>query len=574
MRIVTSLLSRTKLVTLIGGLTIGAVLIAAASLLLLVRTQLSQDTEERAVHNQNISIRVGASLAQEMFEGTKIAWSSDGNVEKITAASIPNVADHAFVDAVTRITGEPVTIFGYEPSAGDFVRLSTTVMKADGSRAVGTKLDKASPAFAAAKAGKAYHGVADILGVSYYTAYQPILDHSGGVIGILFTGVRQATVAASAHDLLWKIALASVVLVTIMAAVSFFAARALMRPIPALADLMARLARNDTSSDVPYSSWRNEIGEMARAIQVFRDNQMERVALESEKAGESARRDARQAELERLIRTFRDKAEDTITTVSATATALESTAEQLRGIASTTSERATAVSGSSEVASANVVTVAAASEQLTASINEIGRQITDALSTVGSTSELAEQTNANMAALATSAHQVGEVVTLIRQIATQTNLLALNATIEAARAGESGRGFAVVASEVKNLAAQTASATQTIAEQIASMQASTEQAVASIGRIANGMTDVNSITTSIASSVGQQGSATSEINISVQRAAEGTKRVTEAIIDVREAAHTATESATSVLNSSSTVTAQTQTLRKLIENFLDDVAAA
>jgi methyl-accepting chemotaxis protein len=574
MRIVSSLLSRTKLVTLIGGLTIGAVLIAAASLLLLVRTQLSQDTEQRAVHNQEISLRVGASLAQQMFNGTEIAWSSDGNVEKISAASIPDVANHAFVDAITRITGEPVTVFGYDKSTDDFVRLSTTVMKADGSRAVGTKLDKASPAFAAVKSGRAYHGAADILGTSYYTAYQPILDRSGSVIGILFTGVSQSAVAASAHDLLWKIAFASAILVAVLAAVSFFAARALMRPIPALADLMARLAHHDTSSDVPYSTWRNEIGEMARAIQIFRDNEIDRVALEKEKTGESARRDARQAELERLIRTFRDKAENTINTVSTTATALENTAEQLRGIASTTSERATAVSGSSEVASSNVVTVAAASEQLTASINEIGRQITDALSTVGSTSELAEQTNANMAALATSAHQVGEVVTLIRQIAAQTNLLALNATIEAARAGESGRGFAVVASEVKNLAAQTASATQTIAEQIASMQASTEQAVTSIGRIASGMMDVNSITTSIASSVGQQGSATSEINISVQRAAEGTKRVTEAIIDVREAAHTATASATSVLNSSSTVTAQTQTLRKLIESFLDDVAAA
>ena len=154
MRIVTSLLGRTKLVTLIGGLTIGAVLIAAASLLVLVRTQLSQDTEERAVHNQDISIRVGASLAKEMFDGTEITWSSDGNVQKITAAAIPNVANHAFVDAVTRITGEPVTIFGYDPSTGDFVRLSTTVMKADGNRAVGTKLDKASPAFAAVKAGQ------------------------------------------------------------------------------------------------------------------------------------------------------------------------------------------------------------------------------------------------------------------------------------------------------------------------------------------------------------------------------------------------------------------------------------
>jgi methyl-accepting chemotaxis protein len=574
MRILSSLLSRTKLVTLIGGLTIGAVVIAAASLLLLMRSQLSQDTQERAVHNQDVSIRVGASLAKEMFEGTDIAWSAGGNVEKITAASIPNVSNHAFVDAVTRITGEPVTVFGYDKATGDFVRLSTTVMKADGSRAVGTKLDKASPAFAAVKSGKAYLGVADILGISYYTAYQPIFDRSGGVIGILFTGVKQDTVAASAHDLIWKIALASAVLVAIMAGASFFAAHSLMRPIPALADVMARLARNDTSSEVPYSSWRNEIGEMARAIQVFRDNQIERVALEDEKAAESARRDARQAELERLIRTFRDKAEHTITTVSSTATTLESTAEQLRGIASTTSERATAVSGSSEIASANVVTVAAASEQLTASINEIGRQITDALTTVGSTSELAEQTNANMSALAESAQQIGEVVTLIRQIATQTNLLALNATIEAARAGESGRGFAVVASEVKNLAAQTANATQSISEQIASMQASTQQAVASIGRIANGMTDVNSITTAIASSVGQQGCATSEINISVQRAAEGTKSVTEAIFDVRSAANTAADSAASVLNSSSTVTAQTQTLRKLIENFLDDVAAA
>ncbi len=508
-----------------------------------------------------------------MFNGTEIAWSSDGNVEKISAASIPDVANHAFVDAITRITGEPVTVFGYDKSTDDFVRLSTTVMKADGSRAVGTKLDKASPAFAAVKSGRAHHGAADILGTSYYTAHQPILDRSGSVIGILFTGVSQSAVAASAHDLLWKIAFASAILVAVLAAVSFFAARALMRPIPALADLMARLAHHDTSSDVPYSTWRNEIGEMARAIQIFRDNEIERVALEKEKTGESARRDARQAELERLIRTFRDKAENTINTVSTTATALESTAEQLRGIASTTSERATAVSGSSEVASSNVVTVAAASEQLTASINEIGRQITDALSTVGSTSELAEQTNANMAALATSAHQVGEVVTLIRQIAAQTNLLALNATIEAARAGESGRGFAVVASggqEPRRTDRKRDADDRRADRQHAGIDRAGRHLHRPHRERHDGCEQHHDVDSLFGRSAGF-----GDVRDQHQRSACSGRheaRVPKQLSTCAKRPIPQPHPRTSVLNSSSTVTAQTQTLRKLIESFLDDVA--
>ncbi len=231
---------------------------------------------------------------------------------------------------------------------------------------------------------------------------------------------------------------------------------------------MGRLARNDAESTIPYTSYTNEIGEMARAVAVFRDNTVERTRLEAEQARENDRREARQRNLESLIESFKSEAEQTIAAVSVMAEDLERTAGSLQGIASGTNDKAQHVAKASDQASANVSTVAAAAEELSVSIAEIGNQITEALNNVSSTSSMATSSNERMTELMASAQEIGEVVTLIREIAGQTNLLALNATIEAARAGEAGRGFAVVATEVKTLAMRTAQATESISKQVGS----------------------------------------------------------------------------------------------------------
>lgn len=574
MKLFDAAFGRIRLATLISLLTIAAVLTATACLMLIGHLHLTADAEQRAIQNQQLSLRIGAELLTAVHSGTRVVWSDAGAVEKIVLDRIPEDKDFAIVDAMTRMSGGPLTLFSYDAAKDDFVRTSTTVKKDDGSRAVGTWLGKGSAAYGPVKKGEVYNGAADILGTPYFTIYFPIVDQKDDVIGILFAGTRQADVFELASALEHRILLASAALLAIMAVVGIAVSRMLTRPIPALADVMARLTHNEMTGDIPYTTYDNEIGEMARAVAVFRSNTEERARLEAERAHEAERREARQKALEGLIESFKADAGQTIAALSEMAENLERTAGSLQGIASGTSDKAQLVASASDEASANVGTVAAAAEELTVSIKDIGAQIAEALSNVGSTSTMAVSTNERMSELMASAQEIGEVVTLIREIAGQTNLLALNATIEAARAGESGRGFAVVATEVKTLATRTAEATESISEQIASIQAATDQAVRAIGEIAERMGQVNRITNQIASSVTQQGAATSEINVSVHHAAGDTRHVSETIAGVTEAATATFNSARQVLETSAEVSARTKALSTRIESFLSGVAAA
>jgi methyl-accepting chemotaxis protein len=574
MKVLETLFGRIRLENLIAILTIAAVVVATASLMLVVHYQLNADVERKALESQQLAVRIGAELLSKMHPGTEVVWSDEGWVEKVIVETVPADKDHALVDSATRMTGEPITIFSYDKAADDFIRVSTTVRTAEGRRANGTLLGKTSAAYASVKKAKPYNGAAEIFGTAYFTIYFPIVDRSENVVGILFAGTKQASVYELAASLEKKILLVTGALLVVMAIVGLALSRMLTRPIPALAAVMARLTGNDTNGVIPFTDFSNEIGEMARAVAVFRDNTIERTRLESERARETERREARQKTLEVLIEGFKADAEQTIAAVAVMAEDLERTAGGLQTIAAGTNDKAQLVASASDQASANVGTVAAASEQLTASIAEISNQISEALNNVGSTSAMAATSSERMSELLASAQQIGEVVTLIREIAGQTNLLALNATIEAARAGEAGRGFAVVATEVKTLATRTAQATESISEQVASIQAATDQAVHAIGEIADRMGHVNGITSQIAAAVTEQGAATSEINASVHHAAADTRHVSETIAGVTEAATTTFNSARQVLETSAKVTARTKALSARIESFLSGVAAA
>lgn len=567
-------MKRMRLETLISVLTIAAVVVATAGLMLIVRLQLAADAKQKAIQNQHLSLRVGAELLRTVHPATKIVWSADGNVEKIVMDRVPSDKNFALVDSMTRMIGEPVTIFSYDAAKRDFQRVSTTITVADGARAVGTWLGQTSAAYAPVMEGKAYSGAADILGTPYFTVYFPIEDGAGNVIGILFAGTEQAAVFELAAALEKKILLAAGILLPLMALVGFAVSRRLTRPIPTLADVMARLAKGDATADIPFTDHENEVGEMARAVAIFRDNSRERAKLETDREREAARSRARQHALEALIESFKAESAEAIEALSVMAGDLEHTAEALQHIASGTNERAQSVAQTSDQASENVGTVAAAAEELTASIADIGNQINEALSNVSSTSSKTISTNERMAELRESAREIGEVVTLIRDIAGQTNLLALNATIEAARAGEAGRGFAVVATEVKTLAMRTAQATESISERVATIQSATSQAVNAIAEIADRVSQVSGITTQIAAAVSQQGAATAEINTSVHHAAGDTRHVSETIAGVTEAAASTFTSARQVLETSSKVSAQTKALNGRIERFLAGVSAA
>ena len=574
MKLMTMVFERVRLERLISLLTLGAVVVATICLMLVMHLQLRADTERKALESQQQSLRIGAELLATVNPETRVVRSEVGAVERIVMSAIPDDTRHVLVDAMTRMTGEPVTLFSYDEKRDDFVRVSTTLEAADGTRATGTWLGKESAAYGPLKSGQPYNGAADILGAPYFTIYFPIHDPASKVIGILFAGSKQSVVYELAASLERKILLTSAALLVVMAIVGFALSKLLTRPIPALAGVMARLARNETVEAIPFTSYDNEIGEMARAVAVLRDNTIERSKLEVAQAREAERREARQKELERLIVSFKSDAEQTISALSVMAEDLEQTAGSLQGIASGTNDKAQLVATASDQASANVGTVAAAAEELSVSITDIGKQITEALNNVSSTSAMAASGNERMSELKASAQEIGEVVTLIREIAGQTNLLALNATIEAARAGEAGRGFAVVATEVKTLAMRTAQATESISQQVGSIQTATDHAVQAIAEIAGRMEHVNSITTTIAAAVNQQGAATSEINASVHHAAGDTRHVSETISGVTEAATSTFNSARQVLETSAMVSARTKALSARIAGFLSDVAAA
>jgi methyl-accepting chemotaxis protein len=348
----------------------------------------------------------------------------------------------------------------------------------------------------------------------------------------------------------------------------------LSRRINGLASVMGALAKGDTAVNVPKQTSDDEIKEIADTVAVFRENALERERLEAE---QSANQQAQQEQAHRvssLIETFRDEVEQMLDAVVHNNNQMQAAAEGLNGIADETSGEATNASAASEQASANVQTVASASEELSASIQEIGRQVDSTTEIIRAALGSAQETNERIGGLAQLAQSIGDVVNLISDIAEQTNLLALNATIEAARAGEAGRGFAVVASEVKELATQTAKATEQIEAQVSEVQTATKEAVSAIGTIAETMATVDNYTGNIASAVQEQGQATTEISANVQEAAQGTRSVAGSMVAISEKSQMTSSSAGDVLRASNDVADKTEDLRGTVDRFLKAVEAA
>ncbi len=380
---------------------------------------------------------------------------------------------------------------------------------------------------------------------------------------------------AEAETTVWRATALAIIFSLVGAAIALVLALSISKAIGSITASMRRLADGDLEADIFGAGRQDEIGAMAKAVEVFKANAIERHRLEAEQEAIKAASEAdKRRVMHQLAADFEAAVGGIVASVSASASQLKASAETLAATSEETSRQSASVAAASEQASVNVQTVASATEELSTSLQDVSRQVaqsarmsTDAVSSAVSTVDKVQ-------ALSQAADQIGNIVGLIQDIAGQTNLLALNATIEAARAGEAGKGFAVVASEVKNLADQTAKATTQIANQIGAIQSTTAESANAISTISDRIRDINAIATAIASAVEEQGVATQEIARNVQQAAIGTTEVSNSISGVRMAASSASSASSQVLSAADALADLATKLRAEMSSFVNQVRAA
>jgi methyl-accepting chemotaxis protein len=360
------------------------------------------------------------------------------------------------------------------------------------------------------------------------------------------------------------------------AALALVLGKGISRPMIAMCKAMRELANGNFDVVLPGLGRRDELGEMAGAVEEFKLQAIAKAERDAatQEAQNRASSAARRAELIRFADEFEAAVGAIVSNVSASAVQLEASAGTLTRTAETTQGLSSKVAGSSEEASSNIRSVAAATEELSTSVDEIGRRVRESSEIAEAAVLQAEQTDARIGKLSRAGQQIGDVVKLITAIAEQTNLLALNATIEAARAGDAGRGFAVVASEVKSLASQTAKATDEISSHILGMQGATQESVAAIKEIGGTIAQISNIASAIASAVEQQSSATQEIARSVQNVAQGTHEASADILQVNRGATETGSASEEVLNSARTLSSESTRLREELDRFMTNIRAA